>query len=187
MAQLLRFDEERRQFFLGDTELKSVTQILKDAGRIDTRWFDEESRIRGQAVHHGVFLDVDGDLDLDTIHPIVAPYMPGWFDFKAVSRFRPIVELCEKRQFHPVYLYVGKPDLVGLLNGGPAVIDVKTGNSKTAGLQTAAYADFPEIAALGKVRRFSLTLRRDGKFRLNEYTSANDLLEFHQCMVHGAR
>lgn len=174
---MFSFNKENHTYTLGGVRLPSVTEILKFGGLGGSRYFTEEGRIRGQAVHHAVFLEIDGDLNYGALHPKIKPYVDAWLAFKKQTRFRPIRELCEGPQFHNVLLYGGTPDVVGYLNGRAVVLDVKTGDATTAKYQTAAYREFPRIAAFGP-SRFDLRLRPDGLYRLNEHRGANDWAVF---------
>jgi hypothetical protein len=176
MMNKLEFDNETHTYRLNGTVLKSVTTIIKDAGLIDDRWFTEFSRWRGSAVHEAVFYDIHNDLD-PNIHEQIKPYMEAWFKFKQDTKFQPFKHLCESRQYHPIYKYAGSPDLPGMLNGSPALIDIKTGDCPTAGLQTAAYAMFPKLMAYS-FKRFSLRLRIDGTYRLNRHDKVSDKIDF---------
>jgi hypothetical protein len=173
----LEFDVDSHTYRLGDEILPSVTTIIKNAGLIDSSWFTEASAWRGSAVHEAIFFDIHNDLDISSLHKIVAPYVDGWMKFKRDTKFIPIVRLCERRSFHPVYKYAGSPDLVGILNGSPVLIDIKTGECPTAGIQTAGYAMFTEIAAFNP-KRFSLRLKPDATYKLKPHTDENDFLIF---------
>lgn len=161
--------------------LKSVTQIIVQDGLVDPTFFTEAGRIRGTAVHHAVFLDVDGDLQEEALHPMIAGYFKGWTKFKRDTRFSPVRELCEEPQYHPVHRYAGKPDIVGILNGRHCLIDIKSGDAKVAKIQTAAYQQFPMIKALNTTR-FDLRLYADGKYRLNLHNDTNDWFIFYQAL-----
>jgi hypothetical protein len=47
----MTFDPVLHEYRDGDLIIQSVTQILKRAGHIDDRWYSEEARERGSAVH----------------------------------------------------------------------------------------------------------------------------------------
>ena len=56
----IQFDEAAHVYTVAGVERPSVTQILKDAGLIDTTWYTDEARQRGRAVHLAAqFLDED--------------------------------------------------------------------------------------------------------------------------------
>lgn len=172
-----RFEKERHKYFLGDKEIPGVNAILKAAGKIDDTWFDDVSAARGSGVHLAIFYDLMNDLHMDSLHPILVPYVQAWIGFKKVVKFSPIIELCEKPQYHPIHRYGGTPDFVGKMNGRNALIDIDTGASTWKHWQTAAYSEFPEIKKLFP-ERFRLQLRKDGQFRLHRFSSSKDFFDF---------
>ena len=173
----LIFDKENHIYTLNGTKLFSVTQSLVQSGLIDTRWFTDEGRDRGKAVHEAIYLDLHNDLYVDGLHEIIRPYLDAWFKFKTEMRFKPILELCELKQFHPIYMYAGTPDSVGLLNGRHVLIDWKTGDASTAHLQTAAYKEFPRIKPYNP-DRLSLRLYKTGKYKLIKHDDQDDFYNF---------
>ncbi len=174
---MLKFDPEKHVYTYDGQPTPSVTQALKLGGLIDDKWFDDVSRARGSAVHKAIFLHMQNDLDFDSLHPMIKPYVEGFFQFEKMTRFKPIIELCEVSQFHPVHRYAGTPDVVGILNGRHIVLDFKTGAAPTARYQTAAYAEFPRIK-IYQPDRFDLRLFPDGRPKLNQHKSPDDFTVF---------
>lgn len=161
----LVFDEENHKYYFNENPVISVTTVLKEAGLINSDFFTEQSRNRGIAVHHGVFLDINNQLDKSSLHPLIEGYMEAWFSFVRDTGFIAFKHLCERRMYQPNYQYAGTPDLVGMLNGRSILIDIKTGDSKTAKYQTAAYRQFNELFTL-KPDRAHLRLFNSGKYSL---------------------
>lgn len=177
----LTFDQPTHTYRLNGKKIDSVTQVMKLGGLIDDTWFTEFGKIRGTAVHEAVLFDIQCDLDLNSINEKIKGYVEGWFNFKRDSGISPIKELCEKRMYHPLYQYTGTPDIFCRLNGRYAVVDVKTGDTSTAAVQTAAYAEFPVLK--GYVPdRFSLRLFPNAKYKLNHHNDRKDFLTFLQCL-----
>src|SRR3972149_2842383 len=171
----LTFEPEGHIYRVDGVEKISVTTAISKGGYPPRAYFTEEGKIRGKAVHTGVFLDIDDDLDRSNLHPMIEGYLRGWFKFRAEARFVPIRELCELPQWNHEHDYVGTPDVVGYLNGKAMVCDVKTGDSSTARYQVTAYSQFPLIAALAPtINRYGLSLRPEGTYRLDPYQSHND-------------
>lgn len=177
----IEFDPVAHRYTLNGQELMSVTTILKEAGLIDDRWFTDESRARGTAVHEAVFYDIHSDLHVESLHKTIQPYVEAWFRFKRDCDFVPKTELCEARMYHPLHGYAGTPDLVGILNGRPVLIDIKTGDCPTARYQTAAYREFPRVRAISP-DRFSLRLFPDGRFKLSDHKNPNDFHVFLEAL-----
>lgn len=177
MAQESVFDEVNGIFRVNGRLVPRVSEILVGGGIVDPTFFTEESRIRGTAVHQAVFLDIFGDLHFASLHDVVKPYIGAWLKFKREVMFRPILPLCEKRQYHPIYDYVGRPDILCWVNGRPAIIDIKSGGAGAAKYQLAAYREFPAVVSYVP-DRFSLQLMRDGRYSLNRYDDPRDWIEF---------
>lgn len=176
-----RFNAEDHSYFLGDRRLFSVTQALVKSGYIDTQWFNEFAAFRGTAVHHGINLDINNQLDRNSIHDLIDPYMQAWFAFKRDAMIRFYPDLCEKPMYHPAYYYAGTPDIFCKINGGYAIVDIKTGEAPWADLQTAAYAHMPVFMPYD-IKRFSLRLRPDGQYRLKRHSSIHDFPKFLQAL-----
>ena len=191
---MFTFDPENHIYRVDGSIVTSVTQAMDDI--VDKRWFTDEGRERGQAVHAAIEFKNDGDLDEDSIHPTIAPYVQASDKFDRESGFVSI--LCERKGYHPRHRYCGKPDKIGMLNGRPAVIDYKTGKPQDwAAVQTAAYkelipylegyddkSEFAELMRKHSVRRFGLELRANATYRLtDEYKNRNDFRVFLACLT----
>lgn len=149
----------------------SVTQALKAAELIETEWFSEAARLRGQHVHEAcMFVDDD---DLDSTDPSYAPYVAAYDAF--LRDAKPQWAYIEQRVCDPVCGYAGTFDRVGFLNGNWALLDLKTGDEAAwHGPQTAAYARLVPTANGLKPKRFGLYLRKDGTYRLQPFPDRND-------------
>ena len=93
------------------TPLESVTAILKAEGFIDTRFFDDFSRDRGSMVHLATAYDDDGELDEESLDPVIIPYVEAWRRFKRESGF--VVSASEVPMMSNLYKYAGTPDVMG--------------------------------------------------------------------------
>lgn len=173
------FDPKSHIYRLGDVRLISVTESFRLAGLADYRWFTEYGRARGQAVHLAVKYLIEDDLDFSSLDPIIRPYVFAAVDFLKWSKFKPLLSLCERPLYHPSFLYAGTPDLVGVMLGHVALIDIKTGNCDLADMQTAAYSMFPVTFEL-KPRRYTLKLNDNGTFRLLPHVGTGDFNRFLQ-------
>ncbi|MBU1082470.1 MAG: hypothetical protein KKB59_18435, partial [Spirochaetes bacterium] len=118
------FTEEGHIYTLDGSRLPSVTGILKAEGFIDDRFYDEYSRTRGTYVHKATHLDDTGELDEETLDPVIAPYVEGWRKFKRESGF--CVEKSEVPMCSKTYRYAGTPDVIG---------HFPTGNIKRAAVE----------------------------------------------------
>lgn len=104
----VEFEAEGHRYGNG---LESVTGILKAEGFIDTRFYDDWSRDKGSMVHLATHYDDIGELDEDTLDPVIVPYLEAWRKFKRESGF--IVEQSEVPMMSTVYQYAGTPDVIG--------------------------------------------------------------------------
>jgi len=110
------FTPEGHRYSLNGVALESTTGILAAEGFIDTRFYDEWSRDRGSMVHLATHYDDMGELDEDSLDPIIIPYVDGWRKFKRESGF--VVETSEVPMASKVYQYAGTPDVIGHFPSG---------------------------------------------------------------------
>jgi len=153
----------------------SVTEALQLTGWVS---FDgvptdvlERARCRGIYVHDATLLIDERDLDMEAVPEEWRPYCRAYEQFLIETKVEMVLReqsmVCESHRFGVT------PDCDAILNGAPAVIELKTSESVEPwwGLQTAAQ----DLALGGGRRRFSLRLRRDGSYRLDPHTDDNDL------------
>lgn len=93
----------------------SVTTILKAEGFINTAYYDDWSRDRGSMIHLATAYDDQGELDEETLDPVIIPYLDAWRKFRKESGFAP--EKIEPPLMSTVYRYAGTPDRIGELPG----------------------------------------------------------------------
>jgi hypothetical protein len=110
------FTEEGHWYALDGQVLPSVTTILKAEGFIDSRWFDEWSREKGSMVHLATHYDDMGELDEESLDPVIIPYVEAWRRFKKESGFD--VSSSEVPMASKTYRFAGKPDTIGEFPGG---------------------------------------------------------------------
>jgi hypothetical protein len=91
--------------------LPSVTQILKAEGFIDTTFFDDWSRDRGSMVHLATAYDDAGELDEDSLDPVIVPYLEAWRRFRLESGF--VTEASEVSMMSSVHRFAGTIDTIG--------------------------------------------------------------------------
>lgn len=182
MENDFRFDELEHRYFLGSVELTGTTTAMKLAGLIDTTWFTDEARERGQAVHAALQYLAEGSLDPESVHEKIRPYICGFNKFMAENTFETLI--FEVPTYHPIYLYGARPDRIGILNGEVGVLDFKTGVAQAwAEIQTAAYAAIAELMPEVKkamhergqivLKKWGLELRDDATYRLKTYADRN--------------
>jgi hypothetical protein len=170
---MLTFDEAAHKYFWNGKPVPGVTSILQALHSFDgvPAGVLEAAQDRGTAVHLCCeYLD-KGILDEDSIDPAIAGYVDAWRLFTA--EMRPEWSHIEAQCFHQAMRYAGTVDRVGVLNGKRYVLDIKTSvaSHPVWGVQTAAYAH-----ALGEqtASRATVQLRKDGTYRLLEWSDAAD-------------
>ena len=147
----------------------SVTQLLAAEGFIDTKWFDEYSATRGTFVHRACELSDRGELEEAELDPVLVPYVSAWQKFIRESKFQ-IIEM-ETRLESETRQFSGKPDRIGILNGCPAIIDLKSGAiQKWTALQLAGY----EILKGSPHKRFGVQLTDEATYKLTEFKDRQD-------------
>jgi len=157
----MTFDPILHEYRDGDTIIPSVTQILKNAGMIDDRFFTAESRERGSAVHalcqryaNGERFD-DLGRELSSLEYVNA--LAAWFRDR-----RPYAIATEQMIEGNIdgHRYAGTFDLLAEVDGKRWLIDYKTGpGMKWHPAQIAAYA-----LAVNPDRCGMLHLHADGTY-----------------------
>lgn len=164
----LVFDEAAHRYSLEGRDLISVTTALTIAGMVDSTHWNEEARLRGQYVHQCIALEAEGDLDENTVDPMVRPYFEAFRKFQRETSVT--LEIVERRVCDPLLGYAGTLDAIGLWpDGERTLFDWKSGFfPPMAAPQTAAYLrcarDF--YPAGTRITRKGLHLRADGTYRL---------------------
>lgn len=167
---MLTFDPEKHTYALDGQVLPSVTQILTALNFIDARWYDEWSRDKGTLVHLVCHLDDTGELDDDTVDPVLVPYLDAYRQFKAQSGF--IASASEVPLASAKYRYAGTPDKIGSFKDAECVIiDIKSGNVEPwAAIQLSMY----QILKDSPYNRYALKLMKDGKYKLIPFKDRQD-------------
>lgn len=159
------FDQETHVYRFGGFPVPSVTQVLNEAGLIDTGFYQEYHRWRGSAVHLACWFYDQDDLDESTVPEDLRGYLDAYKQFKAEKDF--VIETVEEKRIHPVFGYAGTVDRSGIYEGMATVLDLKTGAPVPAyRLQLAAYC---YLMPQPWQRRLNLQLSKDGKYKLHEY------------------
>lgn len=167
--------------------IPSVTQILKDAGIAvvyESQAMVEGAR-RGRLVHAAAHLIGNGksiDPAWTDRHPETAPYIAGIEAFLDKHQWTFTVQP-ETEVRADAERYCGHPDWIGILDGVPAIVDLKTGAFPAwAGLQLGGYLYALRSMGLDKghqMIRVGLELPGNERFKLHyEFTDPRNLSEF---------
>jgi len=147
----------------------SVTEVLTEAGLIDTRWFNEAARDRGSRVHKVCQLYDEKDLDASSVDESIAGYLDAYKRF--LKDLAPVtwptggIE-CPGTDFNGQYH--GTFDRLGLVQGDIAtLLDIKTGApAPWHAIQTAAYVGLLPKAKTWRLQRMALYLSGDGTYKV---------------------
>lgn len=188
---MITFDEETHTYTLNGRKIKSVTQILSEAGITDLSFINPDVLQRaadfGHAVHTMTDLYDRHDLDLESLDPALVPYLDAWSAFVRVTGWT--TETTEQIVYSTKYLYAGKYDRKGLYNGKTTLLDIKTGiknkaTVKITGMQLAGYCIAHNEHEKNKVKgRAAVWLVGDGSFKMETYADQGDQARFLSCLT----
>lgn len=132
------FYADTHEYRVDGRRVSSVTQILKQEGFIDSRWYQPSGTNRGSMVHELTEQMDKGTLKADHLSGSeVYPYLAAWEKFKEDIGNFSFINIED-----PVAteLYAGIPDRIAVINHKNWLIDIKTGQHELwHGLQLAAY------------------------------------------------
>jgi hypothetical protein len=182
---ILTFDSEKHQYFLDGVSLPSVTQVLQGVGIIDFSKVPahllEAARKFGTAVHKATELYDKGTLDEESLDINLRPCLAGWKLFRQEYGFVP--EFIEEPIYSKVYRVAGTPDRVGIWRIDDSLIipDIKTtfeispANSiQLAGYELMVRESNKAIGNKVKIKRISVLLNNEGKYKIEEHKDKND-------------
>lgn len=183
----IEFEAPSHRYRLDGRLVPNVTRVigdLQDFGSIPVGAL-ERKRAIGSALHRAIELDLEGELDLQSIDPNVSGYFLAWRTFMGEKHLE--CYLVECRVASSKYRYAGTLDLVGEMDGKEVLIDAKVSREPhpAARLQTAAYLQAAcEMGFLApSTRRFALYLHADGRYSLEPHTARDDLAVFLACLA----
>lgn len=166
--QPVQFDEKTHTYTVDGRVVPSVTQVLKSAGLVDDRWFNEGARDRGRIVAVAIELHSKGELG--TVPDGYQGYVDAWKKFLAETGFVP--SSVEQPICHEHYGYAGTPDSIGRFRDGAlTIVDVKTGaDASHYALQTAGYG----LMLCSIPDRCCVFLSADGKYKMRPHKNPRD-------------
>ena len=163
----IEYNEKTRVHKFNGQITPSVTQVLSCCGMVPD--FSkmpgiEDAVQRGLAVHKVTELFDMETLDLNRVDDALIPYLKAYERFLLDSGFKN--DEIENIVFSELYRCFGRVDRYGWLNGGRAIIDIKSGKAGiSAGPQTAGYALLCDSNPW-TIKRFALELRADASYGL---------------------
>lgn len=153
------------------TPIRSVTQIIKEAGVIDDRFYTAEARDKGTAAHKLCERYAEGERLDKRGQPLRGyPYVNAFAQW--VDDYSPWAVATECRVYHRINgkAYAGTFDLLAEIEGKRVLVDLKTGSkAKWHEVQLAAYAMAsiigPEYNYINPDKLAVLYLQADGKYK----------------------
>ena len=139
---MVDFNADFHEYTINGRVIPSVTQILKNTGYIDDRFFTEEARDRGTAVHELCRRYADGERQDKMNRPLFkleyVNAFSNWMHEKHVYVIKSESTVYGNINGHE---YAGMFDILADINGKIVLVDIKTGTKlKWHPLQLAAYA-----------------------------------------------
>lgn len=176
------FDPVRHEYRDGDTLIPSVTQILAASGLINDRWYSEESRELGSAVHTLCERYANGERFDDTGRELEGlEYVNAFSAWMRDTRAYAIMTECIIDHVLNGHRYAGKFDLLAEIGGKRVLIDLKTGaKAKWHHAQIAAYS-----LAMNPDRGAVLYLRAGGTYKEDRLTGTEMVVgieKFKECL-----
>ncbi len=158
----IELEEEGHIYRVNGQRIISTTQALN---LVDDRHKDPWYLLRGRLIHLATQYYDNGELDEDSVDLQIKGYFAGYLKFLSDTGFKPT--LIEEKLFHSVYIYAGKIDRIGPLNGLEVLIDLKSGQkARVDELQGAAYWALCRVNKIPVKKCFDLYLRDDGTYKL---------------------
>jgi len=166
MDYIGEFNSDTHTYYIDGQQVRSVTQILRQAGLSGGFGPAHYAKLRGNAVHAVCEADDAARQDLRRVPREWRAYLSAWRDYRAIAGFEPTES--ERKVFCLDPLYAGTLDRVGTRRGSqwPIVLDIKTAYTGSPAdhvkYQTVAYAHAYRPGQL--FERIAVTLRPDGTF-----------------------
>lgn len=140
--------------------LLGVSDVIRDNGFTNDKWFTPGSRARGHAVHAGIRLAILGELDWESLDPDLHGFVRSGLLLMEFLK-ADILEM-EVPRYHPTWLFAGTIDMLIRRAGVEIVVDFKTGDMPaTTEYQLWAYDLLQPVRA--HRQHWGVKLHRDGK------------------------
>jgi hypothetical protein len=173
-------DAALHQYFAGQVRVPSVTEMLRDAGLIDDRWFREEHAERGRVIHD-LAARLDLGVALDEAQRVDAARYVGYLSAYEETRdlLGPIYSHVEEMALRRDLGFAGTPDRLGTGTRSypdrDFVLDLKTGAPRGwHGVQLALYDILATSPLTESRRRIGLYVTAKGTGRVKVYSDPKD-------------
>jgi len=185
----ITFDSESHVYRVDGRKVDSVTTILNILdvySGVPQRHIDAAGEL-GHNVHLTTELYDRGDLDEESLDPLLFSFLEGYKNFQADTGVK-ILHI-EQIVYSIIHDYIGTLDRIVELNGQQGVLDIKSTDfqSKTYPLQVAAYERAWIETGGGKapMNRYTLRLRPNYPkgYKLERHDGKDDFIKFLACLT----
>lgn len=169
----VEFEADSHTYKIDGKPVSSVTQVLKQAGSIDGRFYHKKAAHRGTVAHEAIVLADQGIVGPEFYTSEIAGYVMAFMKFRRENDWESVGY--EQIVFDPENEYAGTQDLLGVLNGRRTIVDIKTGKpADWHGVQLAAYRlapyrqqqDGTVVEQDANVQVRNLYVAADGRYQL---------------------
>ncbi len=150
------------------SELPHVTKILMDSGLVDARWYTDEARDRGSALHKATEFYDQGELDYESVDELLVNKLAAYMKF--IEDKQPKIIAIEEKVRYP-RSYQGTLDRRLYMNDRECIFDIKSGVASPADrLQLAGYA----LTFERPMQRWNLYLGYGSNYRLVQHKNTRE-------------
>jgi hypothetical protein len=128
---LVEFDEASHSYYVDGELIISTTQVFRDAGMVDDKWFREWHRWRGSETHKALATwNKAGNIDKRKVDPRIRPYLEAGLKWQTENKFTPLY--VEHRVYDPIFNVCGTLDMLGHFPDGKVdvIVDYKTNDHR---------------------------------------------------------
>jgi len=179
----IQFDAATHTYRVDGRPARGVTSVLKASGLMSDfllRNPDTYAMNRGTQAHKATELHDAGELDEDSLDPVLRPYLDGWKAWCAATGWKPFAR--EERVGNATLGIAGTLDGRGFIDRikGPVIVDIKTGSASAwHGPQLGGYS----LCMTTPHRLLAVYLSDDGRFSQKEYNARESEAVFTACLT----
>ena len=178
VAPVFSFNESDHSYWLGETRLPSITQLISLGGLVNGEaYFTEASRERGLLTHalcadFDLGVDLGAELQSSPVRGYVLAYMA------AMDALKPTWECIEEADYSPRYRFAGRTDRIGMVFGKRTVCEIKSAvkaahHSVQTSLQAILAAERWPLPAR-EFQRLTIYLKPTGKYAVERHEDRRD-------------
>ena len=168
------YDDENHTYHLKKKRLGGNSEVLAASGiRQSNNFVSDHDLYVGTASHKAVELHIKGTLDKPNLDTLLIPRVEAYIKFEKATGFVPVAT--EEIVYSEVLGIATRIDILGYFpNKTHGIIEMKSGGlDPTVGIQTAIQQLCLSMGT-DKTRRFGLSIAKNGKPNLIEFTDPGD-------------